>query len=186
MDDEMITLPSEIASAPLDVREHYIRMISSGQTQAFALMAALQCPPGVSGMDRTFMEGRNNMEWLNAMPKRQADRMVREAKAAGVDVAGKYYVSGIADKRGHCDPAAWVTGRDDVLRVAKKRNLEVRGQIQYTPPPSPPKPSVGLKDSIVKELAAKERAANKSLTKKAAEALVREKHTPRWKKGRSS
>lgn len=186
MSEEMITLPHDIAIAPLEVREHYLKCIADGQTPRFAEMVALSSPPGTTGMDRTFMEGRNNMEWLSGMPKRQADRMVREARSAGIDVAGKYYVAGIADKRGFRDPSAWVTGRDDVLRVAKQRNLEVRGQINYTPPEAPPKPAVGLKKSVVKELAAKEMAKNKSLSKAQAEGIVREKHTPRWKRAGSA
>lgn len=177
-------MPPEIANAASHIQHFWLKMIADGQSERFATMAALQQPPGTRGTERAFNEGRNAGEWLNAMPKRQADYIIREAKAAGISVAGKYYHSGIADKRGWCDPAAWVSGPDDVLAVAKRRRLEVKGAVNYTPPEGEPVQRVGLAKDIVARMAKDEMAKNPKLTAKQARAIVRERHTPRWAKGR--
>jgi hypothetical protein len=175
-------LPPDIQNASPAVQRHFLQMVEEGQTIQWATMCALQQPPGHAGTDKTFMEGRCNGEWLNDMPKRQSDYITREAKAAGINIAGKYYHSGIADKRGWTDPEAWVSGRDDVLRVAKKRNLEVTGCINHKATPVSKPKEVGLSDSIVKRLAKKEMLENPSLKKSAAVERVKKKHTPRWKR----
>jgi hypothetical protein len=179
-------LPHEIAASSAEVQRHYLKCIADGQSPRFAEMVALMQPPGVQGTDSKFMEGRNSGEWLNAMPKRQANFIVREAKAAGIDVSGKYYHSGLADRRGWCDPEAWISGKDDLIRVAKKRKLQVTGQVNYTPPEAGESRRVGLAKDIVASLAKQEMAKNPSLTKRQAAAIVREKHTPRWAKGRKA
>lgn len=175
-------MPPEILNAEPEIQHFWLRLIAEGQTEKWATMCALQQAPGVSGSDRTFMEKRNNHEWLDGLPKRQANYIVKEAKAAGIDITGKYYMSGLADKRGWCDPEAWVSGRDDVLRVAKNRNLEVTGSINHTPVADLPPKKADLNPRIVRELARKEIAKNPSLTKKQAESLVKSKHVPHWKR----
>ena len=178
-----MNLPPEITFAPPHVQAHYRAMIADGQTERWAVMCALQQPPGVHGTDGSFMEGRNGGEWLNQMPKHQADFMTREAKAAGIDISGKYYCSGLADKRGWTDPEAWVSGRDDVLRVAKKRKLSVKGQVNYEPPEqAPAKRGAPLAKDTVASLARSEMRKNPALSKREAAAKVREKHTPHWVK----
>lgn len=47
-------------------------------------MVALQVPPGTKGTDRAFLEGRQNNEQLDAMPKRQANYVAKEARDAGI------------------------------------------------------------------------------------------------------
>ena len=122
-------------------------------------MVALQAPPGTKGTDRAFLEGRQNNEQLNDMPKRQAQYVSREASEAGISISGKYYCAGIADKRGWKDPAAWVTSNDDVLRVARKRRLHVTGSVNYDPGEAPPK-RVLLSESIIKDEMRKEKRKN--------------------------
>ena len=175
-------MPPEILNADPEVQHFWLKMIAEGQTEKWATMCALQRAPGVTGSDRTFMEGRNNQEWLDGLPKRQANYIVKEAKEAGIDIAGKYYMSGLADKRGWCDPKAWVSGRDDVVRVAKERNLEVKGAVNHTPVDELPPKKTDLNPRIVRELARKEIAKNPSLTKRQAQELVKSKHVPHWKK----
>lgn len=171
-------LPYEIQIARPEVQAHYKAMIADGQTESWATMCALQQAPGASGTDREVMHGRNNHEWLNDMPARQAEYITREAKQAGINISGRYYMSGLADSRGWRDPNAWVSGKDDVVRVARKRNLNLQGQINHKAEQLPPPKSKGLSDRIVNELAKKQVGMSK------AEAIerVREKHTPHWKK----
>lgn len=175
-------MPDEILNAPAHVQHHYLKMIADGQTEKWAVMCALQQAPGVTGCDRTFMQGRNNGEWLGELPERQANYMVKEAQEAGINTTGKYYMSGIADKRGWQDPEAWVSGRDDVIRVAKKRKLEVKGTINYTPPEQEPPKRVDLNPRIVAREAKKLMQKDPSITKSQAVQRVKARHVPRFKK----
>lgn len=179
-------LPYDIALASREVQDHYRKLIAAGQTPRFAEMVALQQAPGVHGTNDSWMAGRKNAEWLDDMPKRTAKWLLREAKQAGIATEGRYYMGGIADSRAHLDPEAWVADREDVLRVAKKRRLELRGQINYEPPEgvAPPKRRNGLNPRLVRELARKEMKKEPGLTRAAAEQRVREKHTPHWAKGK--
>lgn len=174
-------LPYEIAAAPKSVQDHFLRMVANGQTEQFALMCALQQPPGTKGTDRAFMEGRLSGNWLDELPKRQANWMVKEAKAAGINPTGKFYLSGIADKRGHLDPEAWVDSVDDIKRVARARNLSVQGMVNIEAK-SEARPDVALNPKIARELAKKEIAKSPKLSMAEALEKVRRKHAPRWKR----
>lgn len=182
--DATIDLPLEIAQAGAEVQAHYKKVLAMGYGERWAAMVSLQQAPGVHGDNDSWMRGRRDGNWLDGLPKKQAQWMLREAKAAGIDTTGKYYMSGLADKRGHLDGEAWISDRDDVLRVAKKRKLELRGQVNYTPPEgvAPPQRSAGLNPRLVRELARKEMAAEPGLTRKAAEQRVRDRNTPHWKR----
>jgi hypothetical protein len=125
-------------------------MVEAGQNPRFAEMCALQAPPGTQGTDRAFMEGRMNNQQLNDMPLRQAKYVAEEAKAAGINISGKYYCGGLADTRKWKDPEAWVSSTDDVLRVAKARQLQVQGMVNYDPGTAPPQ-RVALNERIIKE-----------------------------------
>jgi hypothetical protein len=145
-----MTLPHDIANASFAVQKSYARMVANGQSPRFAEMAALQSPPGTKGTDRAFMQGRLNQEWLDKMPKKQADTILREAKKAGVDVTGKVYIGGLADLRAHKDPMAWVDSTADIKRVAEARNLTVEGAVTHKGTPMPPE-SKSLSELIIKE-----------------------------------
>lgn len=173
--------PYELRDAPQSVRKHYSKMIAEGQSESWALMCALQQPPGTKGSDRAFMQGRNNNEWMADMPPAQAARMVREARAMGINTSGKYYMGGIADRRGHCDPEAWVGSVDDVKRVAQKRDLEVHGSVEYVPPQKEHK-KVDIAPDILREQVRRERKKNPKLSKGEATEKVKERIVPRWKR----
>jgi hypothetical protein len=174
-------MPPDIANAATHVQQHYLKMLADGQTERFSAMCALQQPPGTRGTDRAFQEGRLSGNWLDEMPIHQAKRIVREAKAAGIDINGKQYMSGLANKLGHCDPKAWVSDVGDIRRVAKERNLQVRGIVDIDARDEEPA-KVDLNPKIAKELAKKEIVKNPSLSMKDAVTRVKEKHTPHWKK----
>lgn len=178
-------IPATVVAAGQDAVAVYARSLASGAGERFAEMVALQQPPGTKGADRSFMEGRNNGEWLAQMPDRQSKRMVREAKAAGIDIAGKYYMGGLADKRAWRDPMAWVSGVDDVRRVAVARDLEVHGIVEYTPPQKPPPKRVDIDPGMLREAARKERQADPKLTAAEAREKARDRIVPYWKKKRA-
>lgn len=138
----------------------YVRLRSEGYTHKWAEMCALQQPPGTKGTDRALMHGRYNDQWLGDMMPDTAAHVLREARAAGINTSGKYYMGGIADKRAHRDPAAWVDSTADILRVAKERNLTVSGIVEHKGEPvAPPKPK-RLSARLTREMMAHERRMN--------------------------
>jgi hypothetical protein len=170
------TLPPDIATAPASVREHFLKVLALGYGERWAAMVALQQPPGVSGVDRTLQEGRLDGNWLDSLPKKQAQRLIREAKKAGVNPSGKWYFSGIADKRGAGDPRAWVSSRDEVLQVCKDRRLEIKGTINYSPGEAPPPKRIDMAPRLVNELVKKELAANPKMKRADAVEAVKKRH----------
>lgn len=162
----MSNVPLEIQQMGTSAVSLYERLLSEGYSEKWAEMCATQQPPGVRGCDRTFMERRSNEEWLDDMPRSQALRILREAKAAGINTSGKFYMSGLADKRGHQDPAAWVDSVADVKRVAKARNLTVRGAVEHQGVPMPPPKPKPLSERLTKEMMAYERKKNPALKAK--------------------
>lgn len=159
-------VPREISQRGKEAESLYVRLLSEGYGHRWAEMCALQQPPGVRGVDRSFMERRANQEWLDDMPRVQAQRILREAKAAGISTSGKFYMSGLADKRGHKDPAAWVDSISDVKRVAVERNLTVQGIVEHKGTPMPPPPPKPLSERLTKEMIAYERQQNPALKQK--------------------
>jgi post-segregation antitoxin (ccd killing protein) len=176
-------LPFDIQRASLEVREHYIRMVNAGQSPRFAEMCALQQPPGTQGTDRAFMQGRLDGNWMDGLPPRMAKKMAREAKAAGINVSGKYYLGGLADKRGHMDPSAWVDSVSDIKRVAKARNLNVSGIVSVEGHEVEPV-RAALNPKIVNKLAKQAMASDPKLTRQEAVRQVKEKHSPSWKRSK--
>jgi hypothetical protein len=145
-------LPFDIQRARLDVQKHYRDMIAHGVAPRLAEMLALQQPPGLRGTDRTLMEGRLNNQQFDAMPPDHARRMIAMAKSAGINPTGKYYSSGLADKRGPADPRAWVDSAADVKRVAMERNLTVTGAVEHKGIPVPRPKSKPLSERLTREM----------------------------------
>lgn len=154
-----MSVPTEVMRAGPSAVETYLESIESGATEKFAVMCALRVPPGTKGSDRAFMEGRCNNQQLDDLPPLMAKYMVNEAKAAGINVTGKHYVSGLADSRAWQDPAAWVSSVDDVKRVAAARNLHVQGAVTHEGVREAPKRKQ-LSERIIKEEVARESRLN--------------------------
>jgi hypothetical protein len=150
-------IPRQIRNAGHEAVETYKKALPHGER--WAEMCALQIAPGTRGSDRAFMEGRCNNQQLDSMPTLSAKWMVKEAKAAGINISGKYYCGGLADKRGWKDPEAWVSSSDDVMRVAQKRRLVVQGALNYDPGPADPKRKL-INENIVSREVRKELRKN--------------------------
>jgi len=171
-------IPAEIKRAGREAIESYKRALPYGEK--WALMVATQTPPGTSGTDRAFMEGRMNNQQLDEMPLRQARYVAAEARQAGINISGKHYVAGLADSRGWRDPEAWVTNNSDILKVAHKRRLSVSGTVNYDPGPDAPKRTL-ISESIVKdEVARAKRQKPNSKVGELREQVI-EKHAYRVK-----
>lgn len=179
----MSDLPFDVARAGPAVQEHFLRMVAAGQSPRFAEMAALQQPPGTRGTDRAFMEGRLNNEQFASMHAPLARRMLSEAKAAGISTSGKFYVGGLADKRAHLDPKAWVDSVSDIKKVAQERDLYVQGIVEYSPPEKPPRKSVDIAPDILREQVRKELKRDPALKRSDAVERVKDRIVPNWKRG---
>jgi hypothetical protein len=171
-------IPVEVKRAGEEAIATYKRALPYGER--WAAMVATQTPPGTKGTDRAFMQGRMNNQQLDDMPVRQARYVAAEAKSAGINISGKHYVGGLADKRGWRDPEAWVSNNDDVLKVAHKRRLAVSGTVNYDPGPADPKRKL-ISESIVREAVAKEKRLHPSAKVGDLREKVIEKHAYRVK-----
>jgi len=171
-------IPVEVKRAGEEAIATYKRALPYGER--WAAMVATQTPPGTKGTDRAFMQGRMNNQQLDDMPVRQARYVAAEAKSAGINISGKHYVGGLADKRGWRDPEAWVSNNDDVLKVAHKRRLSVAGTVNYDPGPADPKRKL-ISEAIVREAVAKEKRLNPSAKVGDLREKVIEKHAYRVK-----
>lgn len=94
---------------------------SQGNDHRFAEMCAFRCPPGTGGTDRAFLEGHCNGNQFADDPV-YGEIARRKAKAAGVDITGKVYKSGLATEP--ADPKAWVSGLGDVKRLCEQNGWE--------------------------------------------------------------
>jgi hypothetical protein len=156
----MIDIPPDVRAAGRSVEAFFIKLRSEGATERWAEMCALQKPPGVRGTDRSFMYGRMNNQQLDEMPRDHAQNIVTMAKRAGINVSGKFYAGGLADGRGPADPRAWVSGSDDIKRVAIERNLSVSGAVEHKGVPMERPKSKPLSDRLTKELMQRERKSH--------------------------
>lgn len=177
-----VALPHDIAKSSQAVQRHYLQMLADGHGERWAEMCALQAPPGTRGTDRALMQGRYAGEWMSGMPPAMAARMVREAQKAGINVSGKFYMGGLADKRAHLDPAAWIDSVADIKKVAQKRDLHVQGIVDYTPPEKEPAKSVDIAPDILNEHVRKELKANPKLSRGDAIEKVKDRIVPHWKR----
>ncbi len=158
-------IPWDIQRASGSVQAFYKKMVTDGVAPRMAEMLALQQPPGLRGTDRTFMEGRYNNQQFDNMPKHHAEKMMKQARQAGINPSGKYYCSGLADGRGPSDPAAWVDGVNDVLKVARARNLTVEGAVEHKGIPMPRPKSKGLSEAATRDLMREERRRQPTMKK---------------------
>ncbi len=72
------------------------------------------------------------------------------ARDAGVDITGKVYLTGLAEFPG--DPRAWVSDRDEALRVAEERGWGAEGAgCKVAPRLDGPPPQTDIADDIVDE-----------------------------------
>lgn len=162
---DTIDVPLSISAAGSEAVNMFVRLRSDGLSERWCEMVVLQQPPGTSGTDRAFMQGRYNMQQLDGMPADHARNILTLAQRAGINTAGKFYSSGLADGRGPADPGAWVDSLGDVKRVAQARNLTVSGAVEVKGTAVAPKRQA-LSERLTRELMARER-----------------KHNPRMKKG---
>lgn len=131
------------------------------------------------------MQDRLNGQWLDQMPPHQARRILAEAKAAGISTSGKYYQSGLADKRGPADPAAWIDSAADIKKVAQERNLHVTGIVEHVAREVAPPASKPLSERMIRKFMGQYKQRHP--TKKVGELreMIVANHAPRHKRGKA-
>lgn len=158
-------------------KARYRRMIRKGVSPKLAECLALQQPPGTKDSDRAFMEGRLHNQGVTT--KSEAELVLGPARAAGVDTAGKVYISSLSDERGPADPSAWVDSIGDL----KKRTQAKIGRKQR----EADKPDVPLSENCIKEgiqSLVREDSSLKRKKKAELREMALDKFTPHWKKKR--
>jgi hypothetical protein len=103
----------------------YILCRESGVDKVFAAMRACRRSPGAANCDQHFNRARR--AHMNGMG-RNADKLCAVAQKAGISTQGKFYVGGLGR---YTDPHAWVSTIDDVVEVAKKKNLNLEGVVNH-------------------------------------------------------
>lgn len=139
------------------VLDLYFEMVQAGEFPRGAAMCALMQPPRTKNTDRTFCEGAHRA--MEDMPPSQRNRILKIAKRAGVKTEGKFYKGGLGH---YTDQAAWVSSADDVLAVAKARNLTITGAVNHQGTVMPPK-RTKLAPDLVNEMVQKELKADGAL-----------------------
>jgi len=143
---------------PAHVQDEFDRLLGLGNAPAAALMFASRQPPGVKGGDRVFCEqARHRMETMNPMNR---DGIIEIAKKAGINIQGKFYCGGLG---AYDDQAAWVSCADDVLAVARERDLTVTGAVNHEGSELLPPKSVPLAEDIIQDFEQKYAATDPKL-----------------------
>jgi hypothetical protein len=129
IDGDSIDPPAELPIVSTDAWQQafYLHCRLNHQTHNFAEMCALQRPPGIMGTDSHFMEGRNCGNQFEKTPF-IGDYYKKLAAQAGVSTTGKFYSGALARYAG--DPRAWISGLNDVKRIANEDNLGVTGSFK--------------------------------------------------------
>lgn len=145
----------------------------------FRRMMASGCGPGVM-TDAVFLEGHCNGSQFEKTPH-VGDVYEKEAAAAGVDVKGKVYMSGLARFPG--DPLAWVAGRGDVARICTERGWACDGAVKVAGVRGEPM-NVDVADDIIEEevssVLAEAASEGVTLQREELKVQVKEKRKPHW------
>ncbi len=115
----------DVVSRDWVVQAYYVAHRLDGDGHKLAEMLALGAPPLVKS-DSTFLAGHCNGSQFDGQ-ELVADRYLAVATAAGVNVKGAVYKSGLARFPG--DPEAWVRGRGDVQKVVEARGWGCQGDV---------------------------------------------------------
>lgn len=133
--------------------------------------------------DDVFLAGRCNGNQFEGQPQ-IGDLYKSIAREAGVDVQGKVYLSGLAERPG--DPEAWVSGRGDVQRVLEKRGWGSDGAVKVkTRNDVAPPPPIGIADDLVETYTERRIEADPGQAERPREevkAEVRDAIKPHWVK----
>jgi hypothetical protein len=142
--------------------ELFEQMLNNGETMEFAAMCACQQAPGTKNTDRAFCEGQR--ERVSSMPEVNRRLIEQRLKKKGFEPGNKFHVSGLGPVD---DPTAWVSCAEDVLTIAKEKNLELSGAINRKMVEKDRKPKdIPLADDLVVKIGQKYIQADPGLKEK--------------------
>lgn len=143
----------------------------------FAEMCETRTAPNLNGVNENYLRGQVIHHGIGHLPMFMQQQIIGQAKAAGIDITGKVYRAGLADRRGSADPEAWVSDTGDVLAVCKRRNLSAEGIVNHKGHAVHTE-DVPLADGIIKGLAREYVAKDPKLAKDPHELreMIVEKH----------
>lgn len=140
-------LLDEVRAAGPEAVALYEQILANGETQEWAAMCALKQPSGSRNTDRAFCQGAARQ--MSMMAPVNRDEVLARAAKAGIKTQGKFYKGSLGRPD---DPAAWVSSADDVLAVAKAKNLSIEGVIKHNAPIIEKKPKrVRLAPDLVRQ-----------------------------------
>lgn len=88
------------------------------------------CAPPLIHTEATMFVGmaaKQANQFNTPLQKSVGEALAKDLRGMGGSTTGKVYLSGLASYPG--DPEAWVSGKSDIERVAKERNLTVEGDV---------------------------------------------------------
>jgi len=139
----------------------YQSILAAGETREWAAMCALRQAPGSKNTDRAFSEGARRQ--MNGMSEVNRRKLLEVARKAGINTQGKCYKGGLGRAD---DPAAWVSTADDVIAVAKAKQLDVSGVVNVNAGREVAPKKVALAPDIVARLEKEYCAADPALKAK--------------------
>lgn len=149
----------------------------------FAEMLAARRGPAMNGSDQAFNDDVSiRHHGLQDEPLGLQEHMISQARRAGINITGKVFKGGIAERHlGAADPKAWVSSFDEMVSVAAERDLIVnRGGKRYNDDDNyVPPPEVDLHPRLVRDMIVKDCIANPELARKPVaelKAMVTEKY----------
>lgn len=140
----------QIAQAAFDKMSKADQMLSTGVVPSIMT-------------DAVFMEGTDNGRQFQETPK-LGDQYKKACEANGGSVTGKKYLRQLAKFPG--DPEAWVSGRGDVERVARKRGVGVEGMVNVKASDMAPPDRVEVAEDILDREVKKALRGTKGMPKK--------------------
>lgn len=153
--DRIAIIEAEMDATGL--RGVYESLIAEGNSPNMAAMLASQQAPGVWNTEANFTKREN--ERMSSMGSDRVEDIVRIARRAGINTQGKTYNGSLGK---YDDPAAWVSGKDDVRAAAIKKGMNIDGMVKVDGYRGPKK-KVRLADDIVDNLERNARSKDSKL-----------------------
>lgn len=146
-----------------DVYEKFQELLERGDSPRMAHMLATRGAPMMGSSDRAFCEGQYRKMSRMSNPVRESMRAI--AQRAGINTDGRYYVGGLGR---YDDPAAWVSGKEDLINSCKKRGFDADGVVKarYADHDAPPKKAPKLAPHLVEEMCARHAKRDPKLAEK--------------------
>ena len=173
-------LPYPTVSSNIWVQSFYEQLRENGESHNMADLLAHQRPPAstYTNTDRAFMHAFDG-DPVPFIPDSLKGQVIANVEANGIQARGKVYCAKLADTRGPLDPEAWVSGVDDIKRVATKRNLNVSGVVEVKGTPSKT-PDVPLAEDLIQNHMREELQKKPNADRRELREGIIDKHAMKW------